>query len=215
MAESPQTIRAFIAINLPHEVRAGVERVQHDLKRAAGTSWVRWTPAEQIHLTLKFLGNIPAESVPELDAALRRACAQVAPFELRVSGLDCFPDSKRPRVLWVGLGGALDRLQELQKAIVIETERWGEPEDRPFHPHLTLGRTKSTRPRELQALGAAIKAAPAAELGSWQVTRVDLMQSELFPEGARHTGLLEVPLAAVLGLPPVQGMTNVKRCKKA
>jgi len=195
MSELPQTIRAFIAIKLPPEVRSSVEQVQRDLKSAIRPGLVRWTPVEQIHLTLKFLGNIPDESVPELDAALRRACARVVPFELCASGLGCFPDSKRPRVLWVGLGGALDKLQELQKAIVIETERWGEPEDRPFHPHLTLGRTKSTRPRELQALGAEVKTATAADLGSWRVARVGLMKSELLQEGFCHTVLLELPLA--------------------
>jgi RNA 2',3'-cyclic 3'-phosphodiesterase len=198
MSELPQTIRAFIAIKLPPAVRSSVEQVQRDLKSATRPGLVRWTPVEQIHLTLKFLGNIPTNSVPELDAALRGACIQVAPFELYASGLGCFPDSKRPRVLWVGLGGALDKLRELQKAIVLETERWGEPEDRPFHPHLTLGRTKSTRPRELEALGAEVKTATAADLGSWRVARVDLMKSELFQEGARHMGLLEVPLTDCL-----------------
>jgi len=203
MSEPSQTIRAFIAIRLPSEIRAGVEQVQGSLKSAIRPGSVRWTPAEQIHLTLKFLGNIPADSVPELEAALRRACAQVAPFELYADGLGAFPDSQRPRVLWIGLGGALDALQLLQKAIVVETERWGEPEDRPFHPHLTLGRIKTTRSRELQELGAKIRSTPAANLGSWQVTQVALMKSELFQDGARHTCLATVPFVdqSVAGKP--------------
>ena len=194
MAGQSGSIRAFIAIKLPPEVRAGVEQVQGSLKSAIRPGSVRWTPAEQIHLTLKFLGNIPADSVPELEAALRRACAQVAPFELYADGLGAFPDSQRPRVLWIGLGGALDALQLLQKAIVVETERWGEPEERAFHPHLTLGRVKNASARELHELGERIRSVSAASVGSWQVTQVDLMKSELFQDGARHTGLLEVPL---------------------
>ena len=192
---SGTTIRAFIAIKLPAEVKAAVAIMQDSLKRAVGTKLVRWTAPEQIHLTLRFLGNIAVETVPELGAALRRAGAQIAPFELRAAGLGCFPDEKRPRVLWVGLGGALEKLQELQKAVLAETETWGETEDRPFHPHLTLGRTKTTQPRELQALGPAIRALLATDWGSWQVRGVNLMKSELSPEGARHTSLLDVPLA--------------------
>jgi 2'-5' RNA ligase len=195
MAEPTQTIRAFIAIKLPSEVRAEVERVQHDLKSAVRGDLVRWTPAEQIHLTLKFLGNIPADSVPELEAALRRACAQVAPFEVSAEGLGAFPDWQRPRVLWVGVRCALAALRELQAAVALKTERWGEPEGRVFHPHLTLGRVKNVRPCELLELIAKTKSASAASLGTWQVTQVDLMKSELSQAGACHTCLHGVALA--------------------
>jgi 2'-5' RNA ligase len=196
MAEHSGTIRAFIAIKLPTEVRADVERAQRELKSATRAGSVRWTPAEQIHLTLKFLGDVQTDSLTELEAALRRACAQIAPFELHAGGIGSFPDSQRPRVIWIGVGGAVEMLHHLQAAIARETERWGEPEERTFHPHLTLGRIKTTRRRELQELGALIQSAPASNLGSWRVTQVDLMRSELFPDGARHNCLAAVPLSA-------------------
>ena len=196
MTEPPHTIRAFIAIELPSEVRSEVERTQRALKSTIPTGLIRWTPPEQIHLTLKFLGNIPADSAPELETALRRACTGMVPFELCAEGLGGFPDLRRPRVLWIGVGGALDALQQLQAAIARETDRWGEREERAFHPHLTWGRVRTTRKRELDDLGAAIRSVFAARWGSWRVTRVDLMRSELDPDGARHCCLATVPLAA-------------------
>jgi 2'-5' RNA ligase len=92
--------------------------------------------------------------------------------------------------------GELHALQQLQKAITVETKRWGEPEERGFHPHLTLGRTKTTRGRELQELGTGIKSVSLPNLGNWQVTHMGLMRSELFPDGARHSCLATVPMAA-------------------
>lgn len=172
-----------------------MEDVQSALQSAVPAEAVRWTPPSQIHLTLRFLGHIAADSVADLDAALQRACQGVAPFQLSASAVGAFPEAGRPRVLWVGLHGELDRLRLLHAQLRLETEPWGEPEEREFHPHLTLGRVKHTRPAALRAVAQALTELKADAPRSWRVDQVLLMQSQLSPRGATHTCLVRVPLA--------------------
>jgi 2'-5' RNA ligase len=167
----PAWVRAFIAVTLPAEVRVAVERVQRELKAAVRGNAVRWTPSEQVHLTLKFLGNVAADSLPDLESAVRHACADAAPFELTAGGLGAFPSEQRPRVLWVGVGGEVEALRQLEQAVARETAAWGEREDKPFHPHLTLGRVKTTRLRELRELSHGWLTVKASHLGGWRVSR--------------------------------------------
>lgn len=189
-------MRAFIAVSLPAEVRAAVERVQRELRAAVRGNTVRWTPSEQIHLTLKFLGNIAADALPDLESALRRACADTSPFELSAGGLGAFPSEERPRVLWIGVTGQVETLRQLQEVVLRETETWGEREDKTFHPHLTLGRVKTNSSRELRELSRALLTTKATCLGAWRVEQVALMRSELSSDGARHSCLASVGLRA-------------------
>lgn len=198
MSKSSPWIRAFIALNLPPEVKAGLARFQDGLKGSWRSDWVRWTPPEQIHLTLRFLGNISADSVPELEAALRRACAGVSAFGLAAEGFGCFPDGSHPRILWIGMNGELDSLTSLVERVVRETGPWGEREDKAFHPHLTIGRVKTNHPHELRKLSEEISRVKSPSLGKWPVTQVDLMQSELSEQGACHECIATVPLAGKL-----------------
>jgi RNA 2',3'-cyclic 3'-phosphodiesterase len=195
MSELPQRIRTFIAVNLPADVLTRIGQVQSELKLAARSGAVRWAAPEQIHLTLKFLGDIASASLPELEAALRRACVGIGPFELRAEGLGGFPDLRRPRVLWAGIAGDLSSLHALQENVVRETEAWGKPEERVFHAHLTLGRIKDYNPRGLRELAARIESMPAPQLGCWQVTELHLMRSELSPDGSCYTCLAEISLS--------------------
>ena len=183
-------------MNLPSEVKARVEDFQRGLKDSLRSDWVRWTPPEQIHLTVKFLGNIAADSVPDLGAALRHACAGVKAFELAAEGFGQFPEGTRPRILWVGMKGELDTLKRLVESVVRKTEAWGQTEDRPFHAHLTIGRVKTNHPRELRELSDALRLVKPTEFGQWRVTQVDLMQSTLSQAGAIHTGIAAFPLVA-------------------
>jgi len=117
--------RLFIAILLPEEIKARLAASQRSWQRRTSGGVVRWTPLEQMHLTLRFLGDVPEESVPAIVEALHRAAATVAPFALRASGLGCFPDARRPRVLWAGVAGGLTALHNLQGRIAAETAPWG------------------------------------------------------------------------------------------
>jgi 2'-5' RNA ligase len=188
-------MRAFIALNLPPEGKAGVARFQGGLKGSWRSDWVRWTPPEQIHLTLRFLGNVAADSVPDLEAALRRACASVRAFELAAEGFGCFPNDSHPRILWIGVSGELDLLKGLVERVWVGTEPWGECEEKAFHPHLTIGRVKTNHLRELRKLSEEISRMTPPCFGKWPVTQVDLMKSELSPQGARHACIATVPLA--------------------
>ncbi|MDI7277312.1 MAG: RNA 2',3'-cyclic phosphodiesterase, partial [Anaerolineae bacterium] len=134
-------VRTFVAIELDVDLRTTLGELQGRLRRAPLARLGRWVAPEGIHLTLKFLGNVPAGRVPELGEALRRACARIAPFEIAIAGLGCFPSYQRPRVLWVGVEEPTGSLERLYSAVERELERVGfRPEGRPFTPHLTLAR---------------------------------------------------------------------------
>jgi 2'-5' RNA ligase len=183
------TVRVFVAIPLPDEIRRRIAAFQRDWQSGLNGNAIRWTPVEQIHLTLRFLGKVPAAAVPEMEAALRRACEDVAGFGLVASGSGCFPDARKPRVVWVGLGGALPALAGLQAKIAASTSVWGEVEEREFHPHLTIGRVKLAPPLALREISQRAEAMSCGELGRWRVGEVLLMRSELAPVGAKHTKL--------------------------
>ncbi|HEY9173751.1 MAG TPA: RNA 2',3'-cyclic phosphodiesterase [Verrucomicrobiae bacterium] len=187
-------LRLFIAIALPEEVRQRVAAFQREWQTGARGDFIRWTPVEQIHLTLRFLGDIPAVAVQEVETALRRACHGVKGFDLTVDGCGGFPDARQPRVLWVGVGGAIETVVQLQERVADETKEWGEIEPRPFRAHLTLGRVKAAPPAVLREISRRLTTQPCGRLGSWRVSEVRLMRSELSPTGARHTELCGVAL---------------------
>ncbi len=189
------TIRAFIAIDPPPALQQELGALQQALKLGRA---VRWTRAEQIHLTLKFLGEIPAQSAAELGAALRRGCETLAPFTLHIDGLGCFPNPKKPRIIWAGLAGDLDALRELARRVDYESITIsGHSEEREFVPHLTLGRVKDVPFREMQRVGQALRSVEQAlplPGTSWRVEHLALMRSELTPKGAIHTELTRIEL---------------------
>ena len=189
--------RLFIAILLPQAIKGRLADAQHALLRRTPGGVVRWAPLEQVHLTLRFLGDVPEESVREIIEAMHRATSSVAPFTLRASGLGCFPEARRPRVLWAGVAGDLAALRNLQERLASETASWGQREERAFHAHLTLGRIKDGAGREAGRLGAAVAEGGGCDFGDWHVNAVTLLRSELSPDGARHSVLAESILPAV------------------
>lgn len=190
------SVRAFVAIHLPAEVANEVARVQAELRRSLRGNLVRWTPPEQIHLTLRFLGEVTVSALPALAAALQPAVASVAPFQLWPEGLGAFPRSSLPQVLWIGLHGDTEPLARLQAQIDVSTGSWGVRESRPFHPHLTLGRTSTRNRSDLQQIASILTAASAPKLAAWRISEVILMRSELRPGGAEHSCLATFRLGA-------------------
>ena len=201
-------VRAFIAIELPPEILDPLARLQARVRRDVPPGLVRWARPEGIHLTLKFLGDVEQSRLPEIEAALREACAPHAPFALRIGDLGCFPHPKRPRVVWVGVqdtSSAQDHdvgpLARLHAAVERAIAPLGYPTDRRgFHPHLTLGRVKNARPSarktaEWAALGEYVTHAKV-RVGQMQVDAVHLMRSELLPSGAVYSALAVCPLVA-------------------
>lgn len=188
-------IRAFIAIHVPEWIRHRLSQVQQELQRGLGPQAVRWAPLDQMHLTLRFLGHIPDESVSPLIEALLPVAAAASGIHLGVCGLGAFPSVRQPRVLWAGLSGAVEALQHLQRQVAEASSTWGEPEEREFHPHVTLGRVKELRSRESRQLSSLVEARSAQPFGDWPVTDFHLMQSQLSPRGATHRSIRTFPLA--------------------
>lgn len=180
-------MRLFVALDLPAPVRDDLAAAQSRLRR--GGHAVRWASVAGLHLTLQFLGEADPGLAPALLAALARIPAR--DFTLRLGGLGAFPSLDRPRVIWAGLAGDLGPLAELQAAVVRATGPLGFiPEDRPFAPHLTLGRARQDGGgAQIQRLATALRAvAPPAPL-AWPAGRPLLYESRSTPRGVVYTAL--------------------------
>jgi 2'-5' RNA ligase len=190
-----EQIRAFIAIELPLELKAELTKLQNKLRSASGNS-ARWVEPNGIHLTLKFLGNVRRGQIDDVTKAIEEAANGTPAFSIRVNESGCFPDAHRPQVVWVGLAGDLKTLDELVKKLEAALTRLGfKPENRPFTPHLTLARVRDTAtPVERQALGEAVGRLPVEIATTIEASEICLMRSELTPMGAIYTRLAGVKL---------------------
>lgn len=183
-------IRTFICIELPDELKASIAAVQEQFKaHKAHVSWVR---PQNIHLTLKFLGDVEQHRLPDIVAQVSNVAAAHTPFWLTPRGQGVFPTSKHPRVFWLGIDDEAHQLLALQAAVESAMESLGFPrEQRRFQPHLTIGRVRPYRkPKDLTPafLELAFSAAP------FLVDHITVMQSELKPSGAVYTPLHVVAL---------------------
>lgn len=192
-------LRLFIAVELPADVRAALADVQNHLRALDRERAIRWTRIDGVHLTLKFLGDTPVAQRDAIEAGLLEAAERCAGFSLRVEGVGCFPNTRRPRIVWSGVGGDLASLRNLQEGVERAITPLGFPrEKRAFSPHLTLGRArKDASSAGLAALGAQVErlAETRAHGPQWLVTAVRLMRSELKPSGAVYTQLAAAELA--------------------
>jgi 2'-5' RNA ligase len=183
-------IRAFIAIDLTPEIRKRLAQVEAQLRERLGAAPVRWVPAENIHLTLKFLGDVSVASLTMLQTTLKAEVGGYRPFEISVGGLGAFPSARRPRVIWVGVEAPPD-LASVQNGVEMQMERLGYArEERPFSAHLTLGRVpRHATAEDVRQIGAALEATKVGFLGVARVREVHLFKSDLRPSGALYTCL--------------------------
>ena len=189
------TKRLFVAIFPPAHIvtslRAAVAGLTKDIPARA----IRWTRPEQVHLTLNFLGAIAVARIPEIGSALEAARHGHRQHKVRVAGLGCFPNRNRPRIIWAGLAGDLQPVENLKKAMDANFLACGcAGEDRPFHPHLTIGRVGELRAEGRRELGEALAREQGRDFGEWEVGKVDLMQSVLSPQGAVYGALQSILL---------------------
>jgi 2'-5' RNA ligase len=183
-------IRAFIAIELPSEIKSELALVQKKLKREAHPS-VKWVSLDGIHITLKFLGNINPAMTSQIMEAISRAARGMHPFNLELQGLGAFPNLRRPRVIWVGMGGEISKLTALQKNVDLALTPLGFlPETRSFTPHLTLARlTERTPVQERGRLGQLAAEIKIERYIPFQADSIHLIRSELTPAGAIYSYL--------------------------
>ena len=193
-----ESVRAFVAIELPSSVKSALSQLQDNLKRSEHAS-VKWVNTGSIHLTLKFLGNIATETIPELTKVLSEAARGITPFHLELGEMGVFPNLRAPRVVWVGLRGEIATLSVLQENIESALIPLGfPPESRAFSPHLTLGRVREkASPGERRSLGQAVASSKVASMEPFPVDSVSLMRSTLTREGAVYSRLYSVALHEV------------------
>lgn len=194
-----ETLRAFIAIELPPEVTQHLLNLVQHLRRQ-GPPGVRWVRPEGIHLTLKFLGSIEVERVQSIVEALERSAQGQRPFRLHLQGVGAFPRLQAPRVLWVGLGGDVEALHRLQQRVEESLTALEFPmEGRPFSPHLTLGRVREPLPPHDRELLATVLGRLSVD-GTLAIPaeRVSLIRSTLLPSGASYRRIGEAHLQRLL-----------------
>jgi len=185
-------VRIFIAFKLPIAVVDALDKLQTALKRAGLK--LAWVHPGNIHLTLKFLGDVKAEDLLRIERALGDVSARHAAFALTARGLGVFPTVKKARVLWSGIHGDVLALKKLHADLDLTLERIGfAPETRSFRGHLTLGRMKGKT--EARTLAATVSEFGSFSSSSFVVDRLILFQSDLKPGGAEYTELAGVDLA--------------------
>jgi RNA 2',3'-cyclic 3'-phosphodiesterase len=202
-------IRTFLAVELPASLTQAIAQVQDDARHRIARELspgmrIQWVRPAAIHLTVKFLGDIPENHVGDLQSVVGDALRSFAPFSIDVAGLGVFPDLRAPRVLWLGLssrsseGRPTTALSHLAATVEHCVEGLGyPPESRPFNPHLTLARIKEGAKEVGRALARIDLLGGDVQLGRLDVRTIALMQSELRPSGSVYTKLWEVPLGIV------------------
>ncbi len=184
-------IRTFIAVELPDELKQEVDKLIIKLKLFGPE--VRWVRADNLHFTLRFLGDIDESKVPRLTDSIRKAIEKQKGFRLKLSGLGCFPNMKRPRVVWLGADGDMDFLKEAAHGVESACRECGfGKSDKPFSAHLTIGRIKN--PRGLEPF---IRQLEKTEFVSaeFDIDHVTIFKSDLSPRGPKYTPLTEIKLA--------------------
>lgn len=188
-------IRAFIALDLPQPIQDSIEKESSRLQKILGQEIIRWIAIQNMHLTLKFLGNIPNTHVDFLKQMLTQIADSHSAFDLQIGGVGSFPSGKLIRVLWLGIQPAAE-LTSLQRNVDAGTSKLGyEKEARIFSPHLTLGRVKQNiHPNEMQKIRNALQTFQLGKIPSARVDSVHLYQSELHSEGSIYTKLFSAKL---------------------
>ena len=187
-------LRSFIAIEIPLEIQQNIYEETSNIRKEID-GLVRWVPVENMHLTLKFLGDVSPSNVEFLMQMLRNEVDHVSGFTLHLAGLGSFPSLKRPRVIYIGIQ-APAALDALHRGIESASRRLGyEPEERPFSPHLTLGRVRQNITAVAQRkIRRCIEGTQVDVLGTARVDSVQLYKSELKPSGSVYTRLYSAPL---------------------
>ena len=195
MPDSAQ-FRLFVAVTVPEGVKANMQKTQAELRRVVPQRSVRWARREQFHLTLRFLGDVEAARVEALAEAIGTACRGFGALHLHAERVGFFPDLRHPRVAWVGVRDEAEQLSRLQQTVEAATEGFTtEKKEERFTGHITLARIKGIKRPEAEALGQAALGMADRLFGQWTAYQIELMRSELLPQGARHSTIAAIALA--------------------
>ncbi len=188
-------LRAFLACELPIALQDAIQTATDGLRATLGDDLVRWVPAYNIHLTLKFLGEISPPGMDRIVYMLATEADNWRAFDVHVGGIGSFPSPRRPRVLWIGMQAPAS-LASLQHDLESASAGLGyEPEGRGFSPHLTIGRVRhNATPADWQKIQAAVRQAEVGDLGTAHVGAIHLFKSDLQPTGPIYTKLYTASL---------------------
>jgi len=191
-------LRTFIASELPTSLQDSIDKATGHLHGVLGNDLVRWVPSKNIHLTLKFLGEVSSANLDLIKNMLTTEAAQHQAFDVSIEGIGSYPTTRQPRIIWIGLD-APAALGSLQRAIETGAARLGyPPEERKFSPHLTIGRVRqNTSTTDIQRIRTALDDAKVGDIGSSRVDAIHLFKSDLTPTGSVYTKLF----SAFLGKP--------------
>ena len=195
MTEHPhEQVRLFVACEVPDDVKRDIGEVIQSLRSRSGNA-VRWIRPDGVHVTLKFLGEVPVRKLPAVKLAIQEAVVGHQPFELEFSNIGTFGGREGLRIMWVGVAGDVLRLEALVRAVNAALAVVGfEPERRPFRPHLTLGRVRDEIPTRQRAEIEVQVGKTQVPQTSWRTAHVSLMRSRLGPQGAIYEVLATFPL---------------------
>lgn len=186
------TLRLFFAIETPPEIKLQITAIRERLPTSNAD--VKWEPTEKLHTTLKFLGDVQTDLLPEIVSYLEGLCRQCPPFNVKYTGIGCFPDRQTPKVVWVGLEDTKNNLGDLQSSIENGMANLGlQREEHQFHPHVTLGRVKSNK--NINSLLTIMESA-TFESQPVTISEVVLFKSELHPNGSSYSVLHRFSLHA-------------------
>lgn len=191
---APDQVRLFVACEVPDDVKQSIGGVIETLKSRSGSA-VRWIRPEGVHVTLKFLGEVPVKKLPRIKLAIQEAVVGHAPFELEFSNIGTFGGREGLRIMWVGIAGDVLRLEALVRAVNAALAVVGfEPERRPFRPHLTLGRVRDEIPTRQRAQIEVDVGKLDVPLTSWRTSQVSLMRSRITATTVTYEVIATFPL---------------------
>ena len=177
-------IRSFIAINLDETIKEKLKNIENSFREALPKSKIKWVKKDNFHITLRFLGDINQEDIPKIEDTIGEFAQECSAFTIDFHEVGVFPGIRRPRVLWIG-GDYSDIFRDFYTGFNLKLESIGFPEDKPFLPHITFGRIKYIPEREVKILKELIDEARFNYKET--VTHIDLMRSQLKPEGPIYT----------------------------
>ena len=186
-------IRSFLAFELPLEIETVVTRVSDEIKKSSLDA--KWVKPGNIHLTVVFMGNVEVNEIPAIKEKIGEVCLKYDAFDISLKGLGCFPHMRKPRVVWIGLDGDLERMSSFRDVLQECLVPFGiEEEKRGFKPHLTLGRFRKPRRASSEELELLSRYEDVTS-PTCSLTELGLFKSELKPGGARYTRLGVWPLS--------------------
>lgn len=195
------TLRTFIAVPLKQEILATLSQRQNQLKALAPRHAVRWDIPDNFHVTLHFIGNVATADVARIVAVMEETIVTVSPFELTFEGIGCFPDYRRPRIIWIGLGGDTTPLIQMQHALgqALAQAIDFKPEARAYSPHLTVGRVKNQQSSAaLRNLGQQLQQTQVGQIAQQRVTEISLFESTLQPTGPIYRPIAQAKFKGIM-----------------